>query len=128
MRSSETFWLPKLNPWFLVRRYDLLSLSGKTRARDAALSAIQSPLLDVGIAQATGVVWNITGPSDMTLQEVTTAAKEINQLVDPEANLIFGAVVDDSLNGQVSITLIATGFQPMNGEVRESKKCVWEGL
>eukprot|EP00271_Cylindrocystis_brebissonii_P006299 TRINITY_DN19011_c0_g1_i1.p1 TRINITY_DN19011_c0_g1~~TRINITY_DN19011_c0_g1_i1.p1 ORF type:complete len:499 (+),score=82.84 TRINITY_DN19011_c0_g1_i1:103-1497(+) len=85
--------------------------SGKTRARDAALSAIRSPLLDVGIGQATGVVWNITGPSDMSLTEVNTAAQEINQLVDPDANLIFGAVVDDSLQGQVSITLIATGFR-----------------
>ena len=64
----------------------------------------------------------------MTLQEVTTAAKEINQLVDPEANLIFGAVVDDSLNGQVSITLIATGFHPMNGEVRDAGMVVVDSV
>eukprot|EP00250_Pteridium_aquilinum_P002226 c12418_g1_i1 orf=733-2196(+) len=85
--------------------------SGKSRARDAALNAIQSPLLDVGIERATGIVWNITGGSDLTLFEVNAAAEVIYDLVDPNANLIFGAVVDESYSGQVSITLIATGFK-----------------
>ncbi|KAK1300968.1 hypothetical protein QJS10_CPB13g01589 [Acorus calamus] len=85
--------------------------TGKTRARDAALNAIQSPLLDIGIERATGIVWNITGGSDLTLFEVNAAAEIIYDLVDPSANLIFGAVVDPSLSGQVSITLIATGFK-----------------
>ncbi|KAI3832648.1 hypothetical protein MKW98_002194 [Papaver atlanticum] len=85
--------------------------TGKTRARDAALNAIQSPLLDIGIERATGIVWNITGGSDLTLFEVNAAAEVIYDLVDPSANLIFGAVVDPSLSGQVSITLIATGFK-----------------
>lgn len=85
--------------------------SGKTRARDAALNAIQSPLLDIGIERATGIVWNITGGSDLTLYEVNAAAEVIYDLVDPTANLIFGAVIDPSLTGQVSITLIATGFK-----------------
>ncbi|XP_077235777.1 cell division protein FtsZ homolog 2-1, chloroplastic-like [Tasmannia lanceolata] len=85
--------------------------TGKTRARDAALNAIQSPLLDIGIERATGIVWNITGGSDLTLYEVNAAAEVIYDLVDPSANLIFGAVVDQSLSGQVSITLIATGFK-----------------
>lgn len=85
--------------------------TGKTRARDAALNAIQSPLLDVGIERATGIVWNITGGSDLTLFEVNAAAEVIYDLVDPNANLIFGAVIDESLTGQVSITLIATGFK-----------------
>ncbi|XP_024532295.1 cell division protein FtsZ homolog 2-1, chloroplastic [Selaginella moellendorffii] len=85
--------------------------TGKSRARDAALNAIQSPLLDVGIERATGIVWNITGGTDMTLFEVNAAAEVIYDLVDPNANLIFGAVVDDSFNGHVSITLIATGFK-----------------
>ncbi|CAA0842947.1 Cell division protein FtsZ homolog 2-1-chloroplastic [Striga hermonthica] len=86
--------------------------TGKTRARDAALNAIQSPLLDIGIERATGIVWNITGGSDLTLFEVVNAAAEvIYDLVDPTANLIFGAVVDPLLSGQVSITLIATGFK-----------------
>ncbi|KMZ72385.1 hypothetical protein ZOSMA_165G00100 [Zostera marina] len=85
--------------------------TGKTRARDAALNAIQSPLLDIGIERATGIVWNITGGSDLTLYEVNAAAEVIYDLVDPSANLIFGSVIDESLNGQVSITLIATGFK-----------------
>ncbi|KAI3788137.1 hypothetical protein L2E82_00820 [Cichorium intybus] len=85
--------------------------TGKTRARDAALNAIQSPLLDIGIERATGIVWNITGGTDLTLLEVNTAAEVIYDLVDPTANLIFGAVIDPSISGQVSITLIATGFK-----------------
>ncbi|WCJ34318.1 Cell division protein FtsZ [Euphorbia peplus] len=85
--------------------------TGKTRARDAALNAIQSPLLDIGIERATGIVWNITGGNDLTLFEVNAAAEVIYDLVDPTANLIFGAVIDPSLSGQVSITLIATGFK-----------------
>ncbi|MCO5568464.1 hypothetical protein L7F22_022163 [Adiantum nelumboides] len=85
--------------------------TGKSRARDAALNAIQSPLLDVGIKRATGIVWNITGGSDLTLFEVNAAAEVIYDLVDPNANLIFGAVVDESYSGQVSITLIVTGFK-----------------
>ncbi|CAJ1969049.1 unnamed protein product [Sphenostylis stenocarpa] len=80
-------------------------------ARDAALNAIQSPLLDIGIERATGIVWNITGGTDLTLFEVNAAAEVIYDLVDPTANLIFGAVIDPSLTGQVSITLIATGFK-----------------
>ncbi|KAH1108966.1 hypothetical protein J1N35_012734 [Gossypium stocksii] len=84
---------------------------GKSRARDAALNAIQSPLLDIGIERAIGIVWNITGGTDLTLFEVNAAAEVIYDLVDPKANLIFGAVIDPSLCGQVSITLIATGFK-----------------
>ncbi|XP_051207351.1 cell division protein FtsZ homolog 2-2, chloroplastic [Lolium perenne] len=85
--------------------------TGKTRARDAALNAIQSPLLDIGIERATGIVWNITGGTDLTLTEVNAAAEVIYDLVDPGANLIFGSVIDPSYTGQVSITLIATGFK-----------------
>ncbi|KAJ1263121.1 hypothetical protein BS78_09G160800 [Paspalum vaginatum] len=85
--------------------------TGKTRARDAALNAIQSPLLDIGIERATGIVWNITGGNDLTLTEVNAAAEVIYDLVDPGANLIFGSVIDPSYTGQVSITLIATGFK-----------------
>ncbi|KAG1331027.1 Cell division protein FtsZ, chloroplastic [Cocos nucifera] len=96
-------------------QFDLLvagfGIRGKSRARDAALNAIQSPLLDIGIERATGIVWNITGGNDLTLYEVNAAAEVIYDLVDPSANLIFGAVIDQSLSGQVSITLIATGFK-----------------
>jgi cell division protein FtsZ len=91
--------------------------SGKGRAREAALAATSSPLLDVGIARATGIVWNITGPEGMTLHEVNEAAEIIYEMVDPDANLIFGAVVDPSLGEDVSITLIATGFNGVGGEV-----------
>ncbi|CAN0847014.1 Cell division protein FtsZ homolog 2-2, chloroplastic [Linum grandiflorum] len=86
--------------------------TGQTRARDAALNAIQSPLLDIGIERATGIVWNITGGKDLTLFEVNAAAEVIYDLVDPTANLIFGAVIDPTFEDQVSITLIATGFKP----------------
>lgn len=84
--------------------------SGKTRARDAAISATSSPLLDTGIERATGIVWNITGPPDLSLFEVNEAAEIIYDLVDPAANLIFGAVIDPRLTQEVQITLIATGF------------------
>lgn len=73
---------------------------------------MSSPLLDIGINNATGIVWNITGPSDMTLFEVNDAAEVIYELIDPSANLIFGAVVDPNLAAtkEVTITLIATGL------------------
>ncbi|KAK6936216.1 Tubulin/FtsZ, GTPase domain [Dillenia turbinata] len=101
--------------------------TGKSRARDAALNAIQSPLLDIGIERATGIVWNITGGSDLTLFEVNAAAEVIYDLVDPNANLIFGAVVDPSLSGQVSITLIATGFKRQEEtERRGSQSLHWD--
>lgn len=94
--------------------------TGKSRARDAALNAVQSPLLDIGIERATGIVWNITGGTDLTLFEVNAAAEVIYDLVDPNANLIFGAVIDPSLSGQVSITLIATGFKRLAQGARKS--------
>lgn len=92
--------------------------SGKNRAREAAEAAISSPLLDLGIDRATGIVWNITGGSDLTLHEVNEAAEVIYDLVDPSALIIFGAVIKDgnrATDGEVSITLIATGFSPSAG-------------
>ncbi|MBA0852740.1 hypothetical protein Goshw_009277 [Gossypium schwendimanii] len=74
--------------------------TGKSRARDAALNAIQSQLLDIGIERATGIVWNITVGTDLTLFEVNAAAEVIYDLVHPKANLIFGAVIDPSPCGQ----------------------------
>lgn len=76
------------------------------------MAAVSSPLLELsnGIDKATGIVWNITGPSDMSLFEVNEAAEIIYEMVDPSANLIFGAVVDNALSQEVQITLIATGF------------------
>ncbi|XTZ09633.1 MAG: cell division protein FtsZ [cyanobacterium endosymbiont of Rhopalodia yunnanensis] len=84
--------------------------SGKSRANDAAVQAISSPLLEHSIKGAKGVVFNITGGNDLTLHEVTTAAETIFEVVDPEANIIFGAVIDPVLQGEVIITVIATGF------------------
>lgn len=90
--------------------------SGKSRAREAAIQAITSPLLESSIEGARGVVLNITGGSDMTLIEVNTAAETIYEVVDPNANIIFGAVIDPTMQGEMRITVIATGF---TGEIAE---------
>ncbi|WP_371257840.1 cell division protein FtsZ [Synechococcus sp. PCC 7502] len=84
--------------------------SGKSRAREAAMTAISSPLLESSIEGANGVVFNITGGSDLTLHEVNAAAEIIYEVVDPNANIIFGAVIDEKMAGEVRITVIATGF------------------
>lgn len=84
--------------------------TGENRASDAAQSAIASPLLDIDISGAHGVLFNITGGMDMTLFEVNEAADIISQAAHPEANIIFGAVQDPSFDGKVKITVIATGF------------------
>ena len=84
--------------------------SGKSRAREAAIQAITSPLLESSIEGARGVVLNITGGADMTLSEVNTAAETIYEVVDPNANIIFGAVIDPDMQGEMRITVIATGF------------------
>lgn len=84
--------------------------SGKSRAREAAMTAISSPLLESSIEGAKGVVFNITGGPDMTLHEVSAAADIIYEAVDPNANIIFGAVIDERIQGEIRITVIATGF------------------
>ncbi|NJM97895.1 MAG: cell division protein FtsZ [Phormidesmis sp. RL_2_1] len=84
--------------------------SGKSRAREAAIAATSSPLLETSIDGAGGVVFNITGGSDLTLHEVNQAAEIIYEAVDPNANIIFGAVIDERLQGELRITVIATGF------------------
>ena len=84
---------------------------GKSRAVDAALAAISSPLLDFPITRAKGIVFNIVGGSDMSLQEINAAAEVIYENVDADANIIFGALVDEKItSGEVSITVLATGF------------------
>jgi cell division protein FtsZ len=84
--------------------------SGDTRAIDAAHMAIASPLLDIDISGARGVLFNITGGMDLTLFEVNEAADIISRAAHPEANIIFGAVQDPTFDGKVKITVIATGF------------------
>jgi len=84
--------------------------NGENRALDAAQLAIASPLLDIDINGARGVLFNITGGLDLTLHEVNEAADVISRAAHPEANIIFGAVQDPAFDGRVKITVIATGF------------------
>ena len=84
--------------------------SGKNRAEEAALAATSAPLIEHSIERATGVVYNITGGKDLTLQEVNTVSQVVTGLADPSANVIFGAVIDDKYEGEVHVTIIATGF------------------
>src|SRR5579871_6496780 len=92
--------------------------TGETRAVDAAQIAIASPLLDIDISGARGVLFNITGGMDMTLFEVNEAADIISRAAHPEANIIFGAVQDPNFDGRIKITVIATGFENVPGRVQ----------
>jgi cell division protein FtsZ len=83
---------------------------GENRAQAAADMAIHSPLLETSIDGARGLLLNITGGSDLTLYEVNEAAGVISEAADDDANIIFGAVVDERLEGKISITVVATGF------------------
>lgn len=84
--------------------------SGENRAAAAARMAIASPLLEISIEGAKGVLFNITGGNDLAMSEVDEAAKLISSAVDPDANIIFGATIDDKMVDQVKIAVIATGF------------------
>ena len=88
--------------------------SGDTRAVDAAQQAISSRLLESSIDGATRVLLSIAGSKDLGIQEINDAADLVANAVDPEANIIFGTVVDESLGDQVRITVIATGFSDAN--------------
>ena len=92
---------------------------GENRATTAARTAIASPLLELSIEGAKGVLFNITGGTDLTMAEVDDAAKLIASAVDPDANIIFGATIDDHLVDQVKITVIATGFDETKRRLRE---------
>ena len=83
---------------------------GDDRALNAAEQAISSPLLETSIMGAKGILLSITGSSDIRLLEITEAAKIISESADPDANIIFGAVIDEKLEDEVRITVIATGF------------------
>ena len=85
--------------------------SGENRAEDAAKQAVQSPLLETSIEGARGVIINITGGNNLGLHEINTAAELVQRSVDPEANIIFGSVIDESLDEDIMITVIATGFE-----------------
>jgi cell division protein FtsZ len=86
--------------------------TGENRAHDAAEAAVHSPLLETDIAGARGILLNITGGSDLSLFEVNEAAGAIANAAHEDANIIFGAVVDERLEGQMSVTVVATGFGP----------------
>ena len=93
--------------------------AGETRAQDAAKQAISSPLLETSIVGATGVLLNVTGGADLGLLEINEAAEIVQEAADPDANIIFGAVIDETLKDEIRITVIATGFEKsareMNG-------------
>ncbi len=84
--------------------------SGENRALEAARQAIASPLLEVNISGAQGILFNVSGSSTLSLYEVTEAAEEIRAAADPEANIIFGTSFNERLGDEVMITVIATGF------------------
>lgn len=92
---------------------------GENRAATAARTAIASPLLEISIEGAKGVLFNITGGSDLTMAEVDEAAKQIASAVDPDANIIFGATIDENMIDQVKLTVIATGFDETKKRLRE---------
>ncbi len=94
--------------------------SGANRAIDAAKIALSSPLLDVNIDGATGVLLNVTGSSNLAISEVHEAAEVVKQAVDPEANIIFGVANDESMNDDVRIVLVATGFTSNKGQEKKS--------
>ncbi|OGO19982.1 MAG: cell division protein FtsZ [Chloroflexi bacterium RBG_16_50_9] len=98
--------------------------SGQNRAADAAKQALASPLLDVSMDGARGVLFNIAGASSLSLFEVNSAAEVIRQAVDPEANVIFGVVLDPNMGNEVRLTLVATGFDAkdaLTGAAREKE-------
>jgi cell division protein FtsZ len=92
---------------------------GENRATTAARMAVSSPLLEISIDGAKGVLFNITGGSDLTMNEVDEAAKLIAASVDADANIIFGATIDEQMVDQIKITVIATGFDETKKKLKE---------
>jgi len=88
------------------------SAAGENRATEAARAAVSSPLLESSIEGATGILLNVTGGSDIGLFEVNEAAQVVTSAADQNANVIFGAVIDESLRDEIRVTVIATGFGP----------------
>jgi cell division protein FtsZ len=92
--------------------------TGDNRAIEAARAAIDSPLLELSIDGAKGILFNITGGADLGMYEIDEAAKAITEAADADANIIFGAIIDEAMQGEVKITVIATGFEsePSRGQ------------
>ena len=95
--------------------------NGDSRAQEAAKQAISSPLLETSIVGATGVLLNITGGQDLGLLEINEAAEIVQEAADPDANIIFGAVIDENIKDEIRITVIATGFESNNSKTKGKK-------
>ena len=102
------------------------SASGENRAAEAARTAVSSPLLEASIEGATGILLNVTGGSDIGLFEVNEAAEVVTGAADQNANVIFGAVIDDSLGQEVQVTVTATGFGGQGGRRRRREAAALE--
>jgi cell division protein FtsZ len=98
--------------------------SGEGRASSAARAAIASPLLEVSIEGAKGILFNITGGPDLSMFEVDEAAKIVSGAADSDANIIFGAAIDEAMVDQVKITVIATGFSEEKVRAVETKEAL----
>ena len=88
--------------------------TGREKAEQAATAAVSSPLLETSINGATGVLVNVTGSAEMTLDDVETAANIVQENANPDANIIFGATCSDELKDEMRVTVIATGFELKN--------------
>jgi cell division protein FtsZ len=101
--------------------------SGENRAGEAAKAAISSPLLEESVEGATGILLNITGGKELGLFEVNEAAEMVGSAADSSANIIFGAVIDDSLGDEIRVTVIATGFEHRRGDFLGRRRRSEEG-
>lgn len=101
---------------------------GENRAQMAARAAISSPLLDVSIEGAKGILLNITGGPDLTMTEVDEAASIISQAADPDANVIFGATIDGKMVDQIGITVIAAGFDQSRAQLAKLASTARSGV
>jgi len=100
--------------------------SGENRAAEAARAAVSSPLLEASIEGATGVLLNVTGGSGIGLFEVNEAAEVVTSAADQNANVIFGAVINDSIDEEVRVTVIATGFGGSGAARRRRRREILE--
>lgn len=96
--------------------------SGENRALEAAKLAIASPLLETSIEGARGIIFNVSGGKNMTMREIEQAAEMISSQADPDANIIFGASLNENLNSEIKITLIAAGFDEKRSRLAQMAK------
>lgn len=101
---------------------------GENKAEDAAVSAMKSPLLETTIEGAKAVLINVTSSSDLTMIEISQAASMITEAVDPDANIIIGSVIDESLQDKIKLTVIATGFEDGERESAPQKMNTFQGV